>query len=145
MFSPVTGAAGSQCAQTWVKMCRGHIHQSHPLHNLSLISLANLQTKSRQALSRSMLSYFHQHQWSYENLRQQRISHQKATCHPSQNHTLWSTRNKSSLHTSNAKYPFSLALHCNLDDNGNHTSQMFQQEDRPSRVWFWCSLQALNA
>lgn len=128
-----------------VKMCRGHIQQNHIFHNLSLIALANLQTKYRQTLSRSVLPYFHQHQWSSENWRQQRILHQKSTCHPSQNLTLQSTLNKSSLHSPNAKYLFSLALHCTLKDNGNHTVQMFRQEDRLSRAQFWCSLQALNA
>lgn len=72
----------------------GHLQQSHLLHNLSIISLANLRTKSRQTFSRSMLSYCHQHQWSYKNLQQQRILHQTTKCHPSQNLTLWSTWNK---------------------------------------------------
>lgn len=145
MFGPVTRAAGSQYVQTSVKMCRGQIQQNHLLHNLTLTALANLQAKYKQTLSRSVLPYFHQHQWSYENLRQQRILHQKTTCHPSQNLTLQSTWSKSSLHSPNTKYLFSFALHSALKDNGNHTSQMFRQEDRLSRVWFWCSLQDLNA
>lgn len=88
MFSPFTGAAGSQYADLSAELSKNvqRPQTTEPsFAQFLLISLANLQTKYRQTLSRSMLSYFHHHQWSCKNLRQQRILHQTTTCHPSQN------------------------------------------------------------